>query len=179
MSGKSVLGALLTGAALFFFGFLYWAINPLPYQVWQPVSNPAEVQAAAAGLFPNDGMYGIPGPGTNADAVSLLENGPSLFVFIDHSPAAGAEPAEMAKGLAHNILSAFLLFLLFRIAPILASAQGGLALGVCAAFVINGSEVIWWQQPIAWIIHQALYYVLYFVIAAAILSRFITRPAAH
>lgn len=172
MTGKSLLGVLLTGVVLFFFGFLYWAVNPLPYQTWQPVSNPAEVQAVAAGLFPDDGMYGIPGPGNDPAAVALLEQGPSLFVFIDHSPSAGADPLEMAKGLVHNIFSAALLVFLFRLAPLLASWQGGLAIGVCAAFVINGSEVIWWQQPLAWIVHQALYYVLYFTIAAAILRRF-------
>ncbi len=179
MSGKSILGAVITGIALFFFGFLYWAINPLPYQTWQPVSNPAEVQAVAAGLFPNDGMYGIPGPGNDAAALELFEKGPSLFVFIDHTPTAGGDPLEMAKGLIHNVLSALLLLFLFRVAPSLASWQGGRALGICAAFVINGSEVIWWQQPVNWIIHQALYYVLYFVIATAILQRFVTRPPTH
>lgn len=121
-------------------------------------------------------MYGVPGPGNDAEAVELLKTGPSLFVYIQHSRAAPGNPVEMAKGLLHNIASALLLVFFFKLAPGLASWRGGLALSVCAAFVINGSEVIWWQQPVGWIIHQALYYVLYFVIAAAILNRFTRSP---
>jgi hypothetical protein len=82
----------------------------------------------------------------------------------------------MAKGLLHNIASAFLLVFFLKFAPGLANWQGGLALGVCAAFVINGSELIWWQQPLGWIVHQALYYIIYFVIAVVILGRFSRSP---
>ena len=180
MTGKSILGALLTGVALFVFGFLYWAVNPLPYTAWNVLDDPAAAQAATAKLFPQDGMYVVPGGGNDPRALQLLETGPLVFLTIDHSPAAGPDPASLGVGLLHNIASAFLLVLLIRgVSGGLTARVGRAALvGVVAAFVINGSEIIWWQQPFNWMIHQAIYYVLYFALGAAVLNFFLPEPEA-
>lgn len=176
MQVKAMLGVLLTGIVLFMFGFLYWGVNPLPYKAWNSVEDPAAVQSAAGELFPQDGVYFIPGPGNQPEALKLLETGPAMLLTIDHSPVAGPDPRALAMGLVHNILCAALLLLgLSKV-----SGPGGYVgtstlIGICACFVINGSEIVWWMQPLAWITHQVIYYLLYFALAGFVLSFFLSK----
>jgi hypothetical protein len=53
--------------------------------------------------------------------------------------------------------------------------------GVLATLLINGSEVVWWLQPLNWVAYQMLYFVIYFVIAGALLCRLLPddNPAAN
>ena len=177
MTGKSFLGAVVTGLVLFIFGFLFWAINPLPYQAWNEVDDVAAAQQAAAKIFPEDGMYFLPGRGNDPEAMKLLETGPSVFLTIDHSPSAGADPAALGMGLLHNVFSAILLvFVLGRVAGLVPRISRAMIIGVVAAVVINGSEIIWWQQPFSWVVHQMIYYVIYFGLGAAVLHYFLGEP---
>ena len=178
MPGKTILGALVTGFVLFNFGFIFWAINPLPYMAWNDVADPAAAQAAAAEIFPEDGVYFLPGAGNDEAAIKLLETGPSVYVTIDHSPALPGDPASLGIGFVHNIFSAFLLVFLFSgvygLGPRVSRA---LVVGIVATFIINGSEIIWWQQPSHWIVHQVIYYLLYFAIGALVLNFFLPKSA--
>lgn len=179
MSAKTAIGVIVTGLVLFVFGFVYWAVNPLPYMAWNQVSDVAAAQSAAALLFPEDGLYFLPGPGNDPAAQELLKTGPAVYLSIDHSPSLGADPASMAVGFVHNLLSALLLVFLFRgVSGLSARLGAGVLVGVVAAFVVNGSEVIWWQQPLNWIIHQMIYYVLYFAIGAVVLGKFVSDSQA-
>ena len=177
MFAKRVIATVVTGLVLFVFGFVYWVVNPLPYTTWNQVSDVAATQSAAAALFPEDGLYFLPGPGNDPAAQELLKTGPSVYLSIDHSPTSGADPASMALGLVHNLLSALLLvWLLGSVSGLGARLGAGALLGLVAAFVINGSEVIWWQQPLDWIIHQMVYYILYFAIGAAVIGKIVGDP---
>lgn len=177
MNGKAMLGALVTGFVLFVYGFIYWAVNPLPYLAWNAVDDAAATQAAAAKLFPEDGVYFIPGAGNDPEALRLMETGPSFYVTVDSNPAGGADPVAMGTGFLHNVFSAFLLtFVLSAIAGLGRRVTRAMTIGVIAIFVINGSEVIWWQQPFDWIVHQMVYYLIYFALAAVVLHRFLPEP---
>ena len=179
MSAKTTVGVLVTGLVLFVFGFAYWAVNPLPYSAWNEVSDIAAAQSGAAALFPEDGIYFLPGRGNDPAVQQFMDTGPSVYLTIDHTPTSGADPVAMGLGFVHNVLSALLIVLLLRSVSGLGPRVGaGALVGVVAAFVINGSEVIWWQQPFSWIVHQMIYYVLYFAIGAAVLG-FFTAEAAE
>ena len=179
MTIKSILGSVVTALVLFVFGFLYWAVNPLPYATWNEVENPAAAQASAAQLFPEDGTYFLPGPGNDPEALKLLENGPAVFLTIDHTPAAGADPIALATGFLHNLLSALALaYLLTHISGLANRLKLSVAIGVLGVVVINGSEIVWWLQPVSWIAHQAVYYLIYFGLAAWVLNFFLPRDSA-
>ena len=109
MSSKTIVGIGVTGLVLFVFGFLYWGINPLPYMSWQPVADVSAAQAAAAELFPEDGIYFLPGPTNDPENVKLLETGPAVYLTIDHSPVAGVDPGALGIGFLHNVASALIL----------------------------------------------------------------------
>ena len=179
MNIKLISGSIVTAIVLFIFGFIYWAINPLPYQSWNQVEDPVSAQKLAAELFPESGLYFLPGPGNDPEAVKLLETGPAVFLTIDHSPVAGPDPAALAIGFFHNIVTVLLLSLLLSKATTLGSRlQLAGLVAVLAIVVINGSEFVWWMQPVSWIVHQAVYYLAYFLIATCILHRFLPTKAA-
>ena len=75
-------------------------------------------------------------------------------------------------GFLHNLATAVLLALILdkvkengeRMKVVIVS-------GVLATVLINGSEVIWWFQPLNWVAYHALYDILYFAIAGALLCR--------
>ena len=59
---KSIAAVFITAAVLFVFGFLYWAVNPLPYSALNQVKSAGISQLTMAKLFPKSGAYLIPGP---------------------------------------------------------------------------------------------------------------------
>ena len=63
---KSISAAFTTAAVLFVFGFLYWAVNPLPYSALNQVKSEGISQLTVAKLFPESGAYLIPSPGPKA-----------------------------------------------------------------------------------------------------------------
>ena len=107
MNAKTLLGCVVTGLALFVLGFLYWGINPLPYSSWNLVDDPAAAQTSAGALFPEDGVYFLPGPGSDPEAMKLLETGPSVLLTIEHEH--GGQVTQFVSGFVHNILSAVLM----------------------------------------------------------------------
>src|SRR5436309_1824864 len=58
--GRIILGVVLASVAMFFWGFLYWGINPLPYQTWKKAPNDEAVQSALMATLPESGIYHVP-----------------------------------------------------------------------------------------------------------------------
>ena len=146
---KPISAAFITAAVLFVFGFLYWAVNPLPYSALNQVKSEGISQLTVAKLFPESGAYLIPGPGPKSQ--ERLEKGPAILLSIDHTPSAEGAPLDLFIGFLHNLATAFLLALILskvkengeRMKVVIIS-------GVLATVLINGSEVIWWFQPLNW-----------------------------
>jgi len=101
-----------------------------------------------------------------------LEKGPAILLSIDHRPSAEGAPLDLFIGFLHNLATAVLLALILRKVK-----ENGermkvvIVSGVLATVLINGSEVIWWFQPLNWVAYHALYDILYFAIAGALLCR--------
>ena len=167
---KTIAGIGLTAIVLFIFGFLYWGVSPLPYTA---VNSAADQEAALADIkrhFPDTGAYMIP---TAAD-MELLAEGSQAVVYVDHEvPASQPDPASMALGLVHNVLMALVVFLLLRNQDGMSQhLRTGALVGLAAVVVIEGSDTLWWLYPLSWKIHSVVYHFLCFVLAAALLSRF-------
>jgi hypothetical protein len=167
---KSISAVFITAAVLLIFGFLYWAVNPLPYTSLNQVKSEGINQIAVAKLFPESGTYLVPSPGPKSQ--ERLKKGPAILLSIDHTPNAEGAPLDLFIGFLHNLASAFLLAL------IIGKSKGNgermkvvIISGVLATVLINGSEVIWWFQPLNWVAYHELYYILYFSIAGALLCR--------
>ena len=168
---KTIAGIGLTAIVLFIFGFLYWGISTLPYTA---LNSTADQEAALGDIkrhFPDTGAYLVP----SADNMELLTKGSQAVVYVDHEvPPSQPDPQAMALGFVHNVLIALVVFLLLRNQESMSQhLRIGALAGLAAVVVIEGSDVAWWLYPLSWKLHGAVYHFLCFVLAAALLSKFI------
>ena len=167
---RIAIGIVVTAVVLFIFGFVYWGLSPLPYTA---LNATADQEAALGDIrrhFPETGAYLVP----TADNMALLAKGTQAMVYVDHEvPASQPDPVAMALGLVHNILIALVVFLLLRNQEGMSQhLRIGALAGLAAVVVIEGSDVAWWLYPLSWKLHGAVYHFLCFVLAAALLSKF-------
>lgn len=167
---KTIAGIGLTAIVLFIFGFLYWGISPLPYTALNSAADPEAALSDIKRHFPDTGAYMVPA----AANMELLAKGSQAVVYVDHEvPASQPNPQDMALGLAHNILMALVVFLLLRHQEGMSQhLRTGALVGLAAVVVIEGSDTLWWLYPLSWKIHSVVYHFLCFVLAAALLSKF-------
>ena len=174
---RIITGIGVTAVVLFIFGFLYWGISPLPYTA---LNSTADQEAALGDIkrhFPDTGAYLVP----TADNMELLAQGSQAMVYVDHGvPPSQPDPKAMALGFVHNILIALVVFLLLRHQEGMSQhLKTGALAGLAAIVVIEGSDVAWWLYPLSWKIHGAVYHLLCFVLAAALLSKFMPATQQH
>ncbi len=168
---RSIAGIGVTAVVLFIFGFVYWALSPLPYTSWNATADPEAALGIVKRHFPESGVYSLPG----ADNMELLAEGSQAMIYVDHGLSASQpDPKDMALGFLHNILMAVVVFLLIRHQNGMSQyLKTGALAGLAAVVVIEGSDVAWWLYPLSWKLHGAVYHFLCFVLAAALLGKFI------
>ena len=173
---KTIAGIGLTAVVLFIFGFLYWGISPLPYTALNSTADQEAALGDIKRLFPDTGAYLVP----SADNMELLTKGSQAVVYVDHEvPASQPDPQAMALGLVHNVLMALVVFLLLRHQEGMSQhLRTGALVGLAAVVVIEGSDTLWWHYPLSWKIHSIVYHFLCFVLAAALLSKFVPARQA-
>ncbi|GAB5561950.1 MAG: hypothetical protein SynsKO_35970 [Synoicihabitans sp.] len=171
-----IIGSLLAGLALFFWGFLYYGLSGLPYKV---LETPAETAPAAlVANFPVDGTYIIPSPQAE-NAMELQTEGPMASVHIRPN-GVGSAGGMMGMGFVHGVIYCFLLGLLLQ--KICKKSGYGervifvTQVGLAGAFVSRFGDAIWWWQSWSWQFANFAYSVIGAAIAGAILAKFIKSP---
>lgn len=178
---QAIIGAVVAGPALFFWGFLYWGLNPLPYSAWGQSTDDAALGESLKQFLPESGAYYVPGSHLGEDEMARLhEAGPLALIFFTREGAPVMDSGVMLRGLVHNILFAFLLALLLQKAsPAVTSYAKGvkfcLLLGVAAGFLVHFGDAIWWRMAWNWQLHKFLYTVTAFVVSGAVLLKFVHR----
>lgn len=170
---KLAVGVVVTALALFVFGFLYWAVNPLSYGSWNELPDPSAAKAATRAHFPATGVYGFPRPGETAEGMWAM-------IYVRHDvPDSAPDPVELLKGLAHYVLVAVALALVLPRGAGLGATVGRAAiLGLAAVVIVEGTDVVWWGYPLAWKLWGAAYHVLLFVLGALVLTRFLPASSS-
>ena len=173
--GRTILGIVLAAVAVFFWGFLYWGLNPLPYSSWKQSTGDEAAQAALRQHFPEDGTYFIPSPG-NPDVEQLHLKGPVAFLNIK-SGGPMMDSRAMIGGLLQNLLLATVLLSLLKLVPSAISDLGSqikyaALFGLVAALLIDLGDVVWWFEDVSWKLYMAFYHITSFVIFTVILCRF-------
>lgn len=178
MNRSSILGILVAAVAMFVWGMIYWAANPLPYGTWKKTTGDEAAGQALKQHFPENGTYYVPGLyNDDATAERLHNAGPVAFVHMlarDGRPR--MEPMIMVKGFLLYVVVAALLLLVLRAAgpPAVYADRVKLAVAVAAvaAVMIHIGDTVWWYMPVNWKLHQALYDFLALSIGGAVLGRF-------
>lgn len=177
--GRLVLGVVAATLAVYFWGFLYWGLNPLPYQAWKVAPDDAAAQQALRDAFPESGTYYVPA-NANPARDELYLAGPVAFVHLDRDGRPSFVPAQMVKGFVLVAVTVSLIALALRrsLAGLPSyGARAGVAItwGLAAALMIDIGDNVWWFVPIEWKIHQAIYDASAFAIAGLVLAAFL-RP---
>lgn len=177
MSGRTIIGVLVTALVMFIVGALYWGVNPAPYQSWNAATNDAIAQQQLSDLMPEDGVYFVPNFREEAGA-RLLDNGALFQVYVDHSPIAPSDPTIFAWGFLVNLATAALLAMVLEPgASVGRSVVRGLILGLLAVVTVDLTNMVWWQVPFSWQLHLSVYTLLLFVVGSAVLTPFL-KPRA-
>lgn len=171
-----IIGSLLAGLALFFWGFIYYGLSGISYQTLETPA--ATAPAALKANFPTDGTYVIPSP-TDENMPELQATGPVAMVHIRPNGVTGMS-AMMGMGFVHGVIYCFLLGLLLQ--KICKKSGYGervwfiTQVGLAGAFVARFGDAIWWWQSWSWQCANFVYYVIGAAIAGAILAKFIKSP---
>lgn len=178
---KTILGIVLAAFTVFFWGFIYWGLNPLPYSVLKKTSQGDE--AAGQALlqhFPENGAYYLPDLSNDHETLSRLhESGPVAFILMTAREGKPLQEAStMFKGLLLYLAMATLLAWILKITSSALPrytdrVKLAAIIGVMAAGTIHIGDTIWWSSPFAWKMYATIYDILAWTIAGAVLAKFI------
>jgi hypothetical protein len=175
---RIILGIVLATIACYFFGFLYWGLNPLPYTSWKHTSNDEAAGQALLEHFPESGTYYIPGMHHDEATLSRLhEAGPLAFVHITREGKPVMQSDVMAKGFLLTLVTTVLIALLLKLAaPALPSYGAVLKFtalaGLTATVMIDFGDSVWWHISWGWKLHMAAYHIVSWIIAGLVLAKF-------
>jgi hypothetical protein len=179
---RQLVGVLLATVAIFLWGFVYWGLMSAPYAPLKATNGDEAAQKALLDHFPSTGMYLIPGTyNTPEDSARLYAAGPIAMVNFVREGHPMEDPVLMGQGFVLNLVVVLLLAVLMKRAlPALPSYRDRVVfaalVGLTAVMMIDFGDAVWWRYPVAWKTSQALYGLVSFTIAGAVLGKFI-QPA--
>lgn len=172
-----VIGSVVAAVALFFWGFLFWAVSPLPYRVMKPVSDMPALQQALRAALPESGVYLFPHPSQASEeemGKKMAEGAFGRVIFVREGTTMGG--GTFGLGFLHYLVTTFLLAMLLR-----ASGGGtyGARLGIvtlaglAAAIYVDFTKAIWMFDPWGAHVLDFVYDLSSFAIAGLILAKFV------
>ena len=179
---KFVLAPALAALAMFVLGTIFW-MSPLPYMTLSSTANDDAASTALGKIFPTTGFYLVPGPhGEPKEIEAIYARGPIAFVHFVKEGFPMMEPSTFVKGYIHYFVIAVLLMIMLTKANALfdtfmCRVKFSTFIGVLGAVAICFSDPIWWHHTWGWHAMGALYTVLEFATAGAVLAKF-SMPSA-
>lgn len=176
---KQLIGVALATVAIFLWGFVYWGLISAPYAPLKATNGDEAARQALLDHFSSTGMYLIPGAyNAPEDAARMFAEGPIAMVNFVREGHPVEDPAMMGQGFALNLVVVLLLSAVMKKAlPALPNygerVMFAALLGLTAVVMVNLGDAVWWRYPWAWKLSQALYGLVSFTIAGAVLAKFI------
>lgn len=176
---KQLIGVLLATVAIFLWGFAYWGLMSAPYAPLKATNGDDAARQALLEHFPSTGMYLIPGAyNTPEDSARMFAEGPIALVNFVREGHPMEDPALIGRGFVLNLVVVLLLAVLMKRAlPALPSYRERVVfaslVGLTAVMMIDFGDAVWWRYPLAWKTSQALYGLVSFTIAGAVLGKFL------
>lgn len=177
---RLALGAVLAAVVLFFFGFLYWGLNPLPYRAWHQASDDVAAGAALKQHFPEAGTYFVPAmTHAAAEHEKLSADGPVAMIHILPQGKPLMDPNQMGAGFVLGLLVSVGMALVIWIARAALVTWAhclalSLAVGLVAAILVDGGDVVWWFASPSWALSRGLYDAAACLVAGGVVGLF--RP---
>jgi hypothetical protein len=150
---RLVLGSVLAAVAMFFWGFLYWAVFSFPYQIMVPAPNQQALAKTIGDALPASGVYLLPHPkvGSEEEMAKSFRAGPLVQINIQKQGVDPMQGSIFLWGFVHMLVSSLLMALVVRAAaPAAAGFAGRLQIaalaGLAGACYSNLGKPIWWHQ---------------------------------
>lgn len=176
---ETVTGIIVATLVLYVWGFLFWGVNPIPYEALTQAPDDAAVQEMLREYFPESGTYLVPGTAHDDDELTrLFEAGPIATVHIRLSGGSPMDIGIMIGGFILDLVFVTILAAFFRMAGAMEFrdfARLSLGVGAAAVVLIDVGDMIWWRETVSWRIWPAIYNFTAFLIAGHLLGAFMKR----
>lgn len=175
--GRLVVGSLLAAAALFVWGFLFWA-TPLSAPLTAHTGETTALAEALTAALPGSGVYYLPDPSAGEEVfLEAHRAGPIATIYYRQEGAEAMAPGVFLLGYLHMALSALLIGLLLRAAaPALPGYGRRVAFVVVAGVAANVwahlGQPIWFFHPWGHPLGTAVYGIVAWGLAGLVLARF-------
>jgi hypothetical protein len=180
---KLILGSVLAAVAMFFWGFLYWAVSPLPLQVMSAVPNEPALSKTLAESLPASGVYLLPHPsGVSEDELAKRHRaGPLVQINIERQGTDPMQGSIFFWGFVHMLASCILMALVLWTAAPSAAGFGtrfriAAVAGLAAACYSNLGKPIWWHQAWSYHLMNFGFDLGSWLLAAVVLAWFVRDP---
>lgn len=178
---KVILASFLAAVALFFWGYLFWALLQPIFGGIDPVADEDAFGAVLKEHLPEAGTYMLPLSMEAPDLAaweSRHRSGPIATIMFQPGGKEPVDPSVFIGGFLHTWISLLVLALLLRWISRSLKSYGQrfgflLTIGVFDAVWANLGRPIWFFQPWGYHVLQAVYTLSAFLIAGAILAWFI------
>jgi hypothetical protein len=181
--GRIALGVVLAAAALFMWGFLFWAVGPFSQAIFSKATGETALAAQMLDALPETGVYLIPGDDSDFEAYTASHlSGPIAMIFFTREGTNPMSPMVFLLGFLHMLASAALVALLLRTAlPVLPTYAKRVMFvtlfGLAAAVWTNLGYPIWWHHPPGFHLMMMVYDVVGWALAGAVLAYFVRASA--
>ena len=180
---RIALGSLAAAVALFVWGFVFWGILFQSAGVMLQATDEDAIQSAFTELLPESGVYFVPGRlDEDVDEFTRRhEAGPIATIFVQKEGEPVMSPSVMIIGFLHMLLSTALMALFLHhfgkgLQGIVARTGLVCAAGVIVTVFSQFSTPIWFLQPFAFYVTNAIYMIVAWAIAGVILGATIKAP---
>jgi hypothetical protein len=178
---KSLIGIVLAAVVMFFWGFLFWTVSPLPKRIMKTAPDEMALAQGLGAQLKDSGVYILPGMRERepeSEYASRVKAGPLAWVIFRRE---GTEPlgaTTFAAGFLHMLASvAIMAWLLGLAGPDTYAGRLGLTLvaGLAGSVFSNLGKPIWWIQPWDFHILNFAYDITSWALAALVLAHFVRR----
>lgn len=177
---RIVFGSFIAALALFAFGAAFWTC-PIPYAYVEKATVPdAQLSQMLRNALPNDGLYLVPSPtGEPQSILKLYQEGPVVTIHYHRDGVEPMSSSVLIQGFFHGWITTFLLAGLVHLTARPRFGQRLLLVALAgsagANYMVLGAG-IYWFQPWPWLLLNAAYDAVAFVVCGLILAA-IVKPA--
>ena len=171
---RIVLSSFVAAIVLFVFGAAFWTC-PIPYAyVEKATVADAELSQVLRNALPNDGLYLVPSPAGDPEALQkLYGQGPVVTIHYHKDGVEPMAPAVLVQGFFHGWITTFLLAGLVHLTARPRFGQRLLLVTLAGAaganYMVLGAG-IYWFQPWPWLLLNAAYDAVAFVLCGLVLA---------
>jgi hypothetical protein len=184
MTLRVLLAGALGGLVMFVWGFVFWAVSPLPSKYLPEVPQDAALRRALDDALPTSGTYVFPSRSESRETMKERHaQGPVGVVAFHKGGVDMEDPSIFLKGYLHFAACAVIA------AGIMSTVVGSLRaygsralfvfrLGLFAGVAIELGKTIWWNAPMDFLLLNCAFHFVGWGLVGLAVAGIVKPPAA-